>query len=63
MMKVKIIKNTTTELLERDINEFLATIGNIRGSTVTLKDIKFAIRPETTYVALIIYNIVNGVRA
>lgn len=59
MMKVKIVKNKTTELLERDINDTLAKIGSEPNSKIDLKDIKINIDSDSTdrYLGILIYNV------
>lgn len=55
MMKVKMIRNSSIELLERDINEFFNKIG--RDVTVKTELIDVKLTPTGhDFVAMIIYN-------
>jgi len=56
MVQVKILRNQSN-LLERDINEFLIQLGKTAGFSVKLYDIKLTHIPEKDiYTAMIIYN-------
>lgn len=56
MIQVKIIKNRKTELLERDINDFLQIVGTQHGIYVDIKDIKIT-QGDVGVIATIIYSI------
>lgn len=60
MMKVKILINKEATLLERDINEFLVTIGSNRHMKIDLVDIKLSsisLDPNNvSLVSMVIYN-------
>lgn len=60
MMKVKILINKEATLLERDINEFLVTIGSNRHMKIDLADIKLSsitLDPKSvSLVSMVIYN-------
>lgn len=58
MMKVKMLKNSSIELLERDINEFFNKLGHSPGVRIDLIDVKLT--PSShNLVAMIIYNMVD----
>lgn len=60
MMKVKILINKEATLLERDINEFLVTVGSNRHTKIDLVDIKLSsitLDPKSvSLVSMVIYN-------
>lgn len=60
MMKVKILINKEAALLERDINEFLLTVGSNRHTKIDLVDIKLSsivLAPNNvSLVSMVIYN-------
>lgn len=60
MMKVKILINKNSALLERDINEFLVAIGSNRHTKIDLVDIKLSsitLSPNNVSLAsMVIYN-------
>lgn len=60
MMKVKILINKDSTLLERDINDFLVTIGSNRHTKIDLVDIKLSpitLSPNNVSLAsMVIYN-------
>lgn len=60
MMKVKILINKEAALLERDINEFLVTVGSNPHTKIDLVDIKLssiALDPNNvSLVSMAIYN-------
>lgn len=60
MIQIKIIKNKTTELLERDINEFLNIMEYSLKNKFNIKDIKLEYdRLNHNIISIIIYEIIN----
>jgi len=63
MKEIKIIKGKTTDIIERDVNEFIRTEGNYNcyhNQIFELEDVKFIYNAiENIYIAMVIYSITN----